>query len=126
LGKKYVEVQLEENTTHVTISDNQIIQSLSGIDNITASTIIDLSITGNPVLSSCDVKSICDYLVSPNGEVEIHDNAPGCNSQAEVEEACTVGIPDQRSDSQLSAYPNPFTQSHGLPVTYPRACISLC
>jgi len=82
---------------------------LSGLDNIAPSSIVNLEIRQNPSLSICEVKSICDYLLSPNGTVEIYDNAPGCNSQQEVEDACTVGISEQQSASQLSTYPNPFT-----------------
>jgi len=96
---------------HLSIMDNSKLSSLTGIDNIDASTFTNLYIYQNPILSTCEVQSICDYLASPNGVVEIHDNAVGCNSQAEVEEACTVGIPELLSDSQLSTYPNPFTSS---------------
>jgi len=62
--------------------------SLSGLNNIDPGSIIDLSITNNSLLSACEVQSVCDYLASPGGAVEIHDNAPGCNSPDEVQEAC--------------------------------------
>ena len=91
------------------IIENNLLQSLSGIDNINPQSITTLSINYNPQLTTCEVQSICAYLASPNGTIEIFDNATGCNSQAEVEEACTVGISEQQSASQLSAYPNPFT-----------------
>jgi len=67
---------------------NDALMSLSGLDNIDAASIDGLYMYDNISLSSCDVHSVCDYLVSPNGTIEIHDNAPGCNSQDEVEEAC--------------------------------------
>ncbi len=85
--------------------------SLTGIDSIDATSITNLVIEGNSSLSTCDVQSICDYLASPNGTVEILDNNQGCDSPQEVEEACTVGVPEQESALQLSAYPNPFTTS---------------
>jgi len=91
--------------------DNYSLASLTGLDNIVSDSITGLHIYNNTSLSLCDVQSICDYLVSPNGEVEIYNNAPGCNSHEEVEEACMVGIKEQLSASQLSAYPNPFTTS---------------
>ena len=91
------------------IAANEVLPSLSGIDSIAASSIDSLYIKSNYLLSTCEVKSICDYLASPHGTVEIHDNAPGCDSQAEVEEACTVSIPKQRSEPFISIYPNPFT-----------------
>ena len=54
------------------------------------------------------MQSICDYLVSPNGTIEIHDNAPDCNSPEEVLEACAVGIPEIHPES-FTIYPNPAT-----------------
>ena len=31
-------------------------------------------------------KAFANILFTPDGSIEIHDNAPGCNSQAEIEE----------------------------------------
>ena len=84
---------------------------MHGLDNIDATSITDLSIAFNSLLSECEVQSVCDYLASPNGLVDISNNMVGCNSQAEVEEVCYVGISDQPSYSQLTTYPNPFTTS---------------
>ena len=85
-----------------------ILTSLSGIDFINPGTITNLTIASNPQLSSCAVQSICEYLVSPNGTISIHDNAPGCGDQAEIEYACqTIGIPDINLETEFSIYPNP-------------------
>jgi hypothetical protein len=70
------------------ITDNPLLPSISGLDNIVAGSITSLDIYGNDLLSECDVQSICEYLVSPNGSININNNAPGCNSQQEVEDAC--------------------------------------
>ncbi len=70
------------------MADNNILTSLTGLDNIQAESIINISIHNNSYLSTCEVFSICSYLSSPNGTIDIHDNAPGCNSQEEVEDAC--------------------------------------
>ncbi|MCD4730087.1 MAG: T9SS type A sorting domain-containing protein, partial [Bacteroidales bacterium] len=67
---------------------NDALSSLTGLDNIDASSIDLLYIYDNFSLSTCEVHSVCDYLINPTGTVEIHDNSPGCNSQEEVEEAC--------------------------------------
>ena len=64
-------------------------------------------IYNNVSLSSCEVESVCDYLSNPNGIIEIHDNAPGCNSQEEVEEACQADIQENYSQADISIYPNP-------------------
>ena len=89
---------------------NPSLSSLAGLDNINAGSIENINIVGNESLITCEIQSICDYLSSPNGTIEIHDNAPGCNSQSEVEYACLVGeFPISVSDSRISIYPNPTT-----------------
>ena len=96
----------------LSIIENSKLSSLTGIDNIDASTVTNLYIYQNPLLSTCEVQSICEYLTSPNGIVDIYDNATGCNSQEEVEEACEwIGIIESSTKQQLSTYPNPFTTS---------------
>jgi hypothetical protein len=77
-----------------------------------AGSITELHINYNYSLSTCDIQSVCDYLVSPDAIIEIHDNAVGCNSQAEVESACGVGYKESNtSENQLCIYPNPsYTQ----------------
>ena len=90
------------------IEENQILTSIDGLKNIESGTIADLIIANNNLLSICDVQSICDYLASPNGTVEISDNSPGCNTPEEVQAACLVGI-DEITPEQISIYPNPAT-----------------
>ena len=85
-----------------------ILTSLSGLDNIAAASITSLTINSNPVLSTCAVQSICDYLANPTGVVSIYDNADGCGDEAEVAYACqSVGVPDINFESEFSIYPNP-------------------
>ena len=79
------------------------------MENIQAEFINSLYIRYNYSLSQCEVESICEYLAHPIGAIEIHDNAPGCNSQQEVEEACeTAGISEIHPES-FTIYPNPAT-----------------
>jgi len=86
---------------------NDVLTSLSGLDNIDAASIDSLFIYNNTALSSCEVKSVCDYLANPTGTIEIYDNAPGCNSQVEVEEACTESVEELYAEDYLSLFPNP-------------------
>jgi hypothetical protein len=72
--------------------------------------ISDLTIYFNPLLSTCAIQSICDYLASPNGLIYIKDNAQGCNSNGEVRTACKEGVDESsvvNRKSSLSIYPNP-------------------
>ncbi len=91
----------------IAIDFNLALTSLSGLDNIAPESINDLYIYYNPLLSECEVQSICDYLANPSGITQINDNAAGCFSQEEVEEACTAGVYDIDYMSVFTIYPNP-------------------
>ncbi len=94
---------------YLEIYDNEALSSLSGLDNIAAESITDILISKNPSLSTCEVKSVCDYLSSPNGNTDISDNASGCNSQLEVKNACGLSTEDMEQFNTLIVYPNPFS-----------------
>ncbi|MFK5855094.1 MAG: T9SS type A sorting domain-containing protein [Bacteroidota bacterium] len=90
------------------ITYNSSLVSLAGIDNIFAASIQDLAIFENTSLSVCEVKSICDYLINPNGYLYIENNANGCNSIEEVNVACeTAWVPNEQTELDLTIYPNP-------------------
>jgi hypothetical protein len=89
------------------IAYNNALTGLAGLENIAANTITDLYIANNTSLSTCDVQSICDYLVAPNGTVDISNNAPGCNSLAEVIEECMVTVEEITPPESFSVFPNP-------------------
>jgi hypothetical protein len=89
------------------IYHNNSLISLAGLDNIESGTIDNLYIFGNDSLSTCDAQSICDYLASPNGSINIHDNAAGCNSQEEVEAACVESTENMSPEADFVIYPNP-------------------
>jgi hypothetical protein len=100
---------LENLTTiggYLDIEYNWALNSLWGLDNVTS--IGDLYIAYNYSLSTCAIQSICEYLASPNGTIEIHNNAPGCDSKQEVEAACGVGMEENNQfDNHLNIFPNP-------------------
>ncbi len=105
------------------IAENLALTSLTGLDNIEANSVQYVFINYNSSLTECDVQSICDYLASPNGTIIINNNAPGCNSQLEVEDACASFVADMEEDHAISIYPNPVTNelfivcSHGIQLT---------
>jgi hypothetical protein len=110
---------------HIWIIDTHVLTSLSGLDNIDAASIDDLYIIHNSSLSTCEVQSICDYLANPNGTIKIYDNATGCNSPEEVEEACeTISVWEISSEEKFIISPNPlesttliqYTLHHNSPV----------
>ena len=93
------------------VNRNNVLTSLMGLENIEAVSIEHLKIGYNDSLSTCHVQSICEYLASPNGSVDIHDNAPGCNSPEEVLNICIEGIEKEESlnGPDLNIYPSPVT-----------------
>lgn len=92
----------------LTLTTNAALTSLEGLDKIDAGSIDSLYILNNISLSTCEVESICDYLASPHGTTDIRDNAEGCNSQQEVEAACTSGLDKGKlSEFHLDIFPDP-------------------
>jgi hypothetical protein len=88
------------------IHDNPNLTSLMGLSN--CDIYGTLIIGNNQSLTTCEIQSICDYVVNPPGPLEIHDNAVGCNSPQEVEAACaTISVEESKLHPELLVYPNP-------------------
>jgi hypothetical protein len=96
---------------------NPMLTSLNGLENISSNSIVNLSIFGNSSLSTCEIENICDYLANPNGTVSIYNNATGCNSQEEVEEACGVGLMESNISGYCSIFPNPSDDQFAFTFT---------
>jgi len=99
----------------VWITYNQSLTTLVGLDNIDATSINVLNITDNHSLSTCEVKSVCNYLASTGGKIDIHANATGCNNQEEVETACESASVDEIARRDFcTVYPNPTSGIVGV------------
>ena len=93
------------------IANNNLI-SLEGIENIEAGTIEGIQLTSNPLLTECNLQSICDYLIAPTGSIWIENNATGCNSQLEVEEACLTSTNEIATfENDIRIFPNPANKT---------------
>lgn len=93
---------------HMSIHGNTILSSLYGVDNMLPvyPQFFHLTIEDNPLLSECDVNSVCTMLQMQGVYSLIENNAPGCATDEEVEDACGVGIKDIYGN-ELKIYPNP-------------------
>jgi hypothetical protein len=91
------------------IGNNSSLTSLIGLGNITSNSIANLTIEDNPLLFDCDIQSICEYLLSPNGTVLIHGNLSGCNSPEEVQQHCLTSVNEISIQDEISLFPNPAT-----------------
>lgn len=91
-----------------TILYNNDLTSLSGLDNIYPGSITSLTIKNNPSLYSCEVISVCDYLISSDAVVDIHDNANGCDNYEEVMAVCEfTNLSEISTKPIFIIYPNP-------------------
>lgn len=96
------------NIYEIIIDGNPVLNSLVGLENINSDSLEKLIVRNNTSLSVCAVKSICEYLGSSNGTIEIHNNAVGCNSQAGVDSTCrNLSAENLTIDGGLLIYPNP-------------------
>lgn len=75
------------------LSQNNSLVSLSGLDNINHLTLGGVFISDSPLLSECDVASICAYIAVQDNSPIFSQNATGCNSELEVENACLGILP---------------------------------
>ena len=100
----------------LTVDDNDRLTSLKGLENVDPASIGTIVIEGNKSLSHCSVKSICNYLITFVGLIEVHDNAPGCASFYELIEACKSSGIEQHKTMSLALHPNPFSRT--TPLTY--------
>lgn len=93
---------------HLSIAYNNSLTSLVGLDNLGAESMNYLVIVHNSNLKTCEVETVCNYLIGQRGYVEIHDNLTGCNSEDEVNQACLVNLePKKYIKSKVKIYPNP-------------------
>ena len=100
------------------LQGNDALTSLEGLDNIEANSIYNLWIWENQSLSTCEVQSVCDYLLVPNGQIIINDNAVGCNSMEEVMDSCmTSTIAEKTLEESFTISPNPFESNAFITYT---------
>lgn len=92
------------------IISNSALVDLTGLDSIDHTTISDLMLTTSPLLSTCNVKSICEYLHN-GGMSTINNNAPGCNSEPEVVASCTASAIEDLANADIQLFPNPAKES---------------
>ncbi len=105
---------------YVEVYYNNVLTELTGLGNIDAGSITDIYVEENPMLSTCHVMSICNYLSAPNGDTEISNNASGCNTPEEVEEACLeISLNEFYGNNEISIFPNPTNDLAFLSLNTP-------
>jgi len=74
----------------INIKNNNALNNLNGLQNLTDIRFL-LVVENNSDLAICYTQGICDHLMN-GGENRIQNNAPGCNSEEEVEASC-IALP---------------------------------
>ena len=73
--------------TSIRIENNEQLHDLTALDAVDLSNLYELIIRYNPNLSTCEINSICAYLLL-EGNASIFDNEVGCDWEFEVIAAC--------------------------------------
>ena len=78
------------STVGVLIRNNNVLTNIDGIDNIN---LTFLDIQNNPLLSSCSIYNICNYLSIPANSALIANNGINCTSRSVVQANCPCAVP---------------------------------
>lgn len=103
------DLQQIDSINTLSINNHHNLQSLDGLghENTNFEQVV---IINNPLLSTCNAPSICNFLENFSGDpqmVFIDNNAVGCNSQQEVEAACMVPLNEIQASADIYIAPNP-------------------
>lgn len=100
--------QLETVGSDLRIYENPVLTDLTALHH-PVSILGALVISDNPQLGSCAVQAVCDYLAAPSTFTSIMNNAPGCESQETVAEACASSSTHTPDSGSVRVFPNPGT-----------------
>ncbi len=98
--------QLNTVGRSVLISDNSILESLNGLENINPEILESFSILDNESLSYCSVKSVCDRL-DLKLDINVINNSEGCNDTLEIKQICLTSITENLYIKNVHVFPNP-------------------
>lgn len=93
------------------IVSNDILKSLHGLNAFDPNQLQSLSIEDNPLLSICNVQSICDYLNLQFSDSIINDNANDCNDDDDILKLCSISSVDDLDLYDFTISPNPVLSS---------------
>jgi len=101
--------------------------SITDISSLNENIMVDtLVIRFNPLLSECDIQTVCNHLSYGNSYSNIELNAPGCNSPEEVEEACMeTSINEILSEFEISIHPNPVKDYVDFSFNYSKSDLAV-
>lgn len=111
----------------INISNNNILTSLSGLDNINGAIIGEVVLQNNPNLSICAIESFCEKIVFDTnllGFTQVSNNATNCNSADDINNVCQLlSINEIDANNSISIYPNPVKSILNLKTSSPTKII---
>jgi len=102
---------------YLQIARNERLTSIAALGNL-QTIALELDISNNPLLSDCSVFAVCDYIQNPPGWLRIENNAPDCNTPAEVAALChstpvqVTVLLDLNGNCQPDAADLPLNEAH--------------
>lgn len=99
---------------------NDSLTNITGVENIDYTGMSQLVIMDNPLLSECEVKSVCNYLTLTNNSNDyIQSNTDGCNSKVEIVKKCEPNAVNYGKDQkEFGFYPNPAHNNLTIKTEY--------
>jgi hypothetical protein len=94
------------------ILGNDVLNDIKSLEHFNTDSIVVLEIENNPVLTTCNIESVCHFIANPGpwADINIYDNAEGCVTKDEVEAACLAGMNEKPEKEFCSWFPNPVKQ----------------
>ncbi len=77
-----------QSSRYLHVRENELLQDIAALSDFYFNALTSLEISDNPNLAICEEIPICNAIAYDVGYSSFHDNAPGCNSELEVLEAC--------------------------------------
>lgn len=77
----------------VSIYENPQLNTISGLENIDYTTIYNVKIENNPLVSVCNLENLCSYFADFSNPRTVSGNATGCEDMNAIYTACNIAPP---------------------------------
>ena len=105
-----ISISTLNNLTHVhvvEISNNPLLPSISGLNNLLPESMFYLKLSDNHQLSFCEIESVCDYLHIPGSSYDISGNDTNCADEHQIILACEDHSIVELNEDIITIFPNP-------------------
>ncbi len=104
----------------ISIIGNNLLTDILGLRNLSSESFNHVVIKYNPMLTSCAVKGLCNYLEYHLTTADIMNNAPGCNNHSEILSECNYNSIEENTPRSVPLiFPNPAGESVSVIIPGP-------